>query len=193
VAAGLTVAVLLTALIFAPMYAGWETFAALRRPGMTFILSPATLLHGILAGRLTEADASRLARGLTGAGFVALYLPMVLRTRGDVRDLAARGFDVLFAYLLLASWWFWPWYLTWLAPAAAVSRGWSRPVAFAACAGAALLTYIYWWPDPVWRSTRWLAAYGAITVGVFLVPAAIWAMGFTRRPPGRARRPTAVE
>lgn len=189
VAASAALSLLLAAAVYAPMWTGHDTLAALRHPGMTFILSPATLLHGALAGPLPEADAARAARLLTGLAFLGLFLLSLLRTRGDARDLASRCFDVLFAYLLLASWWFWPWYLTWAAPVAALGRGWRRPAAYVACACGALLSYLYWWPDPVWRSTRWFAAYGALTAAVFLLPAVIWLAG-PPWPPRRREHPT---
>jgi hypothetical protein len=174
IVAGLALSVVMAVLTFTPMAAGRETVAALQRPGMTFILSPATLLHGALAGVLPEADAAALTRWLTGALFGVIYAVTLLRTRGDVRDLAARCFDALLAYLLLASWWFWPWYLTWLAPAVALCRGRTRPLAFAVATAAALFTYLYWWQDPPWRSAAWFAAYAAIRVGVSVGPGGVF-------------------
>jgi hypothetical protein len=97
-----------------------------------------------------------------------------------VRELAARGFDVLFLYLLLVSWWFWPWYLTWLAPVAALGRGWGRAVTFVLFASAALLTYLYWWPDPPWRTREWFELYAAITLGGFALPASVWLASLRR-------------
>jgi hypothetical protein len=153
---------------------------------MTFILSPGTLAHGALAGPLSDAAASRLVRAVTGLLFLTAYILIVLRTRGDVRDLAGRGFDVLFFYVLLVSWWFWPWYLTWLVPLATLCRGYARPLTFALCASAALFTYLYWWPDPPWRTREWFVLYTAITIGVFAVPAAVWLVAIRRWPLGRA-------
>jgi hypothetical protein len=179
------IAVALTLVVFAPMEAGWDTVAGLRRPGMTFILSPATLAHGALVAWLTDDTASRLVRLVTGVLFLAGYVWVLATTRGDARDLAARCFDALVLYLLLASWWFWPWYLTWLGPPAVLARGMARPAAFALFAAGALFTYLYWWPDPVWRSPRWFVAYGAIAAGVFAVPAAVWLAGLLRERRGR--------
>ena len=179
---GVAVSAALVLALFAPMWAGLDTVAALRRPGMTFILSPATLMHGALAGRLGEVDASRATRAVTGTLFLGVYAAIALRTRGDVRDLATRGFDTLFIYLMLASWWFWPWYVTWLAAPAALGRGWGRSAAFALFASAALLLYLYWWPDPLWRTREWFLLYAAITLGVFLLPAAVWLASLRRRP-----------
>jgi hypothetical protein len=185
VAIGALAAVLLTALLFAPMYQGLDTVAALRRPGMTFILSPGTLAHGALVSWVSDATATRLVQLVTGLLFILGYGLTLYRTRGGGPSLADRCFDVLLLYLLLASWWFWPWYLTWLAPAAALSPGWRRPVAFAVMTAGALFTYLYWWPDPVWRSAAWYAAYAAITTGVFILPAAIWL--WPSGAPGRRR------
>lgn len=180
-AASLGIAALLTIASFAPLAAGADTVAALRRPGMTFILSPATLAHGWLTAWLAEGDASALVRAVSGLLFLAAYGWVVARSRGDARELAARCFDALFLYLLLASWWFWPWYVLWLAPAAALARGWSRVSAVVVMAGASLLTYLYWWPDPPFRSQEWFRLYAAITLAVFVAPAAVWAWGAARR------------
>ncbi|MGH2599598.1 MAG: hypothetical protein ACRDJ9_09440, partial [Dehalococcoidia bacterium] len=185
VAWGAAIAAALTLVAFAPMEAGWDTVAALRRPGMTFILSPATLAHGGLVAWLSDDTASRLVRLVTGGLFLAGYALVLAKTGGDARDLAARCFDALLLYLLLASWWFWPWYLTWLGPPAVLARGTARPAVFALFAAAALFTYLYWWPDPVWRSLRWFLAYGAITAGVFAVPAAVWLATLLRGRLGR--------
>lgn len=174
IAGGSLIAILLAVLAFAPMYEGADTVAALRRPGMTFILSPGTLAHGVLVRWMADAPATRLVQVATGVLFVAGYGVTLVRSRGGTRDLADRSFDALFLYLLLVSWWYWPWYLTWLAPAAAISSGFRRPIAFAVMAAGSLLTYLYWWPDPLWRSSMWYGAYVGITLGVFVVPAVIW-------------------
>jgi hypothetical protein len=171
---GSLIAILLTVLVFAPMYEGADTVAALRRPGMTFILSPGTLVHGVLARSMADAPATRLVQAATGLLFAVGYGVTLYRTRGGARDLADRSFDALFLYLLLVSWWYWPWYLTWLAPAAALGSGLRRPIAFAVMATGSLLTYLYWWPDPPWQSSAWYGAYLSITVVVFVAPATIW-------------------
>ena len=184
IAVGIGVSLLLAVVLFAPMYAGADTIAATRRPGMTFILSPATLLYGWLVRSWSIDDASRITQAITGVVFAAGYVLTLARTRGDVLSLAARCFDVLLLYLLLVSWWFWPWYVLWLAPLAPLTRGYGRVAAFAAFAGAALLMYVYWWPDPLWPSRRWFLAYATMTVGVFLPAALIWLgtlMGAERR------------
>jgi alpha-1,6-mannosyltransferase len=180
IALGAGIAVLCAVVAFAPLAAGTETVAALRRPGMTFILSPGTLVHGWLAGRLTEAEAANVVRAATGLLFLGTYIWVVARSGGDARDLAARCFDVLVLYLLLASWWFFPWYVLWLAPPAVLARGVTRLLALAAMSGAALLTYCYWWPDPPFRSEKWFRLYAAIVAGVFVLPAAIWLWGLIR-------------
>jgi hypothetical protein len=172
---GLAMAGLLVIAAYVPFWAGTDTLAVLRRPGMTFILSPATLLHGVLAGRLAEPASAHLVYLTTGALFALLYLVALWRARNGPVGLLEAGFDALFGYLLLASWWFWPWYLAWLAPPAAWLAGTRRLWVFVLMSGAALLTYLYWWPDPPWRTGLWFACYALITLGVFVLPAALWA------------------
>lgn len=180
--AGLTAAGLLVVAAYAPFWAGAETFTVLRRPGMTFILSPAALGHGVLSGFLAEPVASRVTYLGTGALFVALYGVALWRARNGATRLLEAGFDSVFVYLLLASWWFWPWYLTWLAPLAAWLAGTRRLWTFVVMSGAALLTYLYWWPDPPWRTSAWFAWYTLITAGVFALPATLWATVLVTSP-----------
>jgi hypothetical protein len=182
VLAGLALAAALVVVAYVPFWAGADTLAFLERPGMTFILSPATLLHGALVSRLTNADATRIVQLVTGAAFVALYVLALVRIRTTTAGLHAAGFDALFAYLVFASWWFWPWYASWLAPLAARQAGGRRAWVFAAFATAALLTYCYWWSDPPERSRLWFTWYALITVGVFAVPFSLWAGTLRRRP-----------
>ncbi len=172
---GLAVAGLLVVAAYVPFWAGADSFTVLRRPGMTFILSPATLLHGVLVGLLDEPTSSRVTYLVTGALVVPLYALALWRARDGAVGLFEAGFDAVFGYLLLASWWFWPWYLSWLAPPAAWLAGRRRLGAFVLMSSAALLTYLYWWSDPPWRTGAWFACYTLITVGVFALPAALWA------------------
>jgi hypothetical protein len=194
IAGGAAIAVVLTVLAFAPMYEGADTIAALRRPGMTFILSPGTLAHGVITRWLDDAAATRLIHVATGVAFLVGYVATLYRSRGGPCDLADRSFDALFLYLLLVSWWYWPWYLTWLAPAAALGSSLRRPIAFAVMAAGSLLTYLYWWPDPAWRSSAWYGAYLAITVCVFVAPAIVWLWpgAWTRRRSLGPRGPSSV-
>ncbi|MER3419987.1 MAG: hypothetical protein C4290_05450 [Chloroflexota bacterium] len=177
---GLAVAGLLVVAAYVPFWAGADTVAVLHRPGMTFILSPTTLLHGVLVGRLDEPVASRLSYLTTGALFALLYLVTVWRAGNGAAGLLEAGFDAVFGYFVLASWWFWPWYLTWLAPLAAWLAGTRRLWTFVIMGGAALFTYLYWWLDPAWRTGAWFVCYALITVGVFVLPAALWATALVR-------------
>jgi alpha-1,6-mannosyltransferase len=181
--AGLGLAALITVVAYVPFWAGTATLTFLHRPGMSFILSPATLLHGVLVGTLGDHRARGVAYGLTGAAFALLYVWTLWRVRPGETALLDAGFDGLFWYLMLASWWFWPWYLGWLAPLAAWRAGDRRAWAFALATGAALLTYCYWWSDPPDRADSWYAWYALITLAVFVVPVAV------RCRPRRARTP----
>lgn len=172
---GLAAALVVTT--YLPFWAGRDTFRVLDRPGMTFILSPATLLQGTLGSWLATDTADRLTYGVTGAGFVVLYVLALRCAWQEPETPVPAAFDALFAYLLLASWWFWPWYLAWLAPLAALGGRFDRRRwVFVLFAAAALLSYCYWWDDPPAHSRRWFELYTALTVGVFVVPALLWAV-----------------
>ncbi|MBI2762012.1 MAG: hypothetical protein HYX51_11380 [Chloroflexi bacterium] len=174
---GLALATLMVVLAYIPFWAGADTFTFLKRPGMTFILSPSTLLHGVLVNPLGDQTATRVTYAATFAAFASVYTIGLLRPRSSDARLAAGGFDAVLAYLVFASWWFWPWYLAWLAPLAAWQAGGRRAWVFVAATGAALLTYCYWWSDPPERSRLWYAWYILITAGVFVGPALLWASG----------------
>ncbi|MFN8556331.1 MAG: hypothetical protein U0531_02915 [Dehalococcoidia bacterium] len=171
---GLALAAALTAVAYVPFWAGADTVTFLRRPGMSFILSPATLLHGALTAVMGGAEAARLTQELTGAAFAAAFGVTLLRLGRRTVTLTAAGFDALFGYLVFASWWWWPWYLSWLAPPAAWQAPRRRAWVFALFTTAALLTYCYWWQDPAEGTRAWFALYALIATGVFGLPLALW-------------------
>lgn len=175
-AGGAAIASALVLAAYAPFWAGSDTLRFLDRPGMTVILSPATLLFGALAAVIPADSALRTAYLVTGAVFVALYARALAHAWRREGSPIAPAFDALFAYLVFASWWFWPWYLSWLAPLAALAPGEARGRwVYVLITGAALLSYCYWWDDPAERSRRWFELYMALVAGVFILPAALWA------------------
>lgn len=94
------------------------------------------------------------------------------RSQGDFREGVQAGLALIFAYLVLQSWWFFPWYLCWLLPLGAVL----------ARRRAAILTMIYtasamtifvtlgWWAflTPTW--TRSLLSYHLAVTTLTLGP-----------------------
>jgi hypothetical protein len=126
---------------------------------------------------------------VTGAAFAALYVVALARAWREPETPVPAAFDALFVYLVLASWWFWPWYLIWLAPLAALgAAGDRRRWVFVLITAGALLSYLYWWDDPPARSRRWFELYALLTAVVFLLPAALWAVTACRWTPGAGRR-----
>ena len=172
----LVLGAMLTVLWYLPFWAGSDTLAFLRRPGMTFILSPSTLLNAALAQITGDAAAKRAAYALTGGLFALWYLWTLAALARQRLNLVDGCFDVFFAYLMLASWWFWPWYLSWLAPFAAWSGDRRRQAAFVLACSAGLLSYLYWWYDPPESSPSWFAWYAALVAFMFLLPvtARLW-------------------
>jgi len=173
-----------------PFWAGSDTLRFLERPGMTVILSPATLLYGALARRMPADSALRVAYLVTGAAFVALFVRALLQSARRDAGPAAPAFDALFAYLVFASWWFWPWYLSWLAPLAPLLPAQDRRRwVYVLITAAGLLSYCYWWDDPPERTRRWFELYAALVAGMFLLPVIVWA--WPGRLISRARGATA--
>ena len=111
---GLGIAAALAVALYAPFWEGPATLGPLRRAEL-FTASPAAVLYFWLVDRgdpRAGQIASTLAMGLFG--IVALWRTLTLGA--GVARLADAAFDILFAYLCLASVWFQPWYVCLLLP-----------------------------------------------------------------------------
>jgi hypothetical protein len=126
--AGLAVAVWLVVAAYLLFWEGPATLAALGGAAGDAFNSPGWLLREALTRAGPSERTAALIVGVPlAAAFVAGYalaLRMTWRAERFVTILGA-GLLALAAYLLTVSWWFWPWYITWLLPLAA-------PLAFAA-------------------------------------------------------------
>ena len=125
-------------LLYLPYWSGLVTFtamfdsAAIERFINSFpelMVKPfSALLKGwlpaALAQGVTEANTGYALKAALGAGFLVFWLREVWWARPSAR-VAAPWLRTLFAYLLIACTWFWPWYISWLVPFAALN-GWSR-------------------------------------------------------------------
>lgn len=130
--------VVVMALLYLPYWSGLSTITAMFDSAaiQRFINSFPELLVKPFFALLTGSLPSTISRGLTeeitgyalkaafGAGFFAFWLRELWRAHPSAR-VATLWLRTLFAYLIIACTWFWPWYITWLVPFAALS-GWSR-------------------------------------------------------------------
>lgn len=135
-------------LMYAPYWAGWETFRAQLHEGDFFGVSGQAALRGLLLRVMGAPRAESITLWLGHAAFLGVYGLLLRRLRG--RDLA-RLFDVsalaLTAFLLLAAPYFGPWYVLWPLTLAALTA-WRRrallPVAGMSLGAMGVLLWATW-------------------------------------------------
>lgn len=121
-------------------------------------------------------------KGVVLAAFVAFWLLALRRVR-DLESMLATWGWVLFAYVAVASVWFWPWYVTWPLALAALLPWGGFTVATLLLAGGALTLYAFLplYAAPVYGLRAWLVFGPAL---LYL----LW-----RSPRGHALLPRPVE
>jgi hypothetical protein len=179
------VAALLTVLVYAPFWQGWETFATLREQlgsAQFLITSMPLLVQYRLLPLMPPEEAATMARVITTAVYLVLYLPLIWQARRDPVRLVTAGATVLFLYAVVAAGWFRPWYMLWTLPLMAALPGtWFTPLLLAVSFFANL-------PDLVEQygmHWRWLAAdsWRAVSAPVVLTfwpPLLVWYFGLLR-------------
>lgn len=129
---GLALALGLSALIglllYAPFWRGQLTFTTLRYQASQFTDSPGALLKTALANVLTLDDAIIITKVIFFSALAAAYAFVLWgmvkrRARLTPDDLPSASFAVMCAYLMLAVFWFQPWYLLWLISLGALTVG----------------------------------------------------------------------
>jgi energy-converting hydrogenase Eha subunit F len=108
--------------VYLPFFQGAETLDVIRRQSGYNTSSPSALLDAIFIDRwgMHPVDSSSLMKQIVVPLFLVLYAWQVWRVRGDLAALVERSFVVLFLLLLIATWWFWPWYVLWIVPIVAL-------------------------------------------------------------------------
>ncbi|MCC6626732.1 MAG: hypothetical protein IT340_04930 [Chloroflexi bacterium] len=150
VAIGLALAGVLAVVAFLPYWAGMDTLAGVRRQAGEETTSAAALLAH--SGLLPTPREGWLTGARLVAGLALATLIVVRRPRTPAATPAAM-FDILVGQLLIATFWFQPWYVVPLvALAAATTCAWRVWLAlvFAASATASYLVYFYLWTTPWW-------------------------------------------
>ena len=196
IAVGLGLGASITVVCYAIFWTGTDTFRALTGAAGDALNSPGWLLRE----SLERFGMSERRAGLTvtlplALLFVVTYVVLLVRVWNvrpappgsagiqpasmsrdrSLLSFAWFGFMALTAYLWLASWWFWPWYVTWVLPLAALFIG--QPIArftmlwsLGAIAAYIPITFrpFFWGEPPDGRMPF------AVTLAVF-APAAIYA------------------
>ena len=161
---------------YAPFMAGGDAFSSLSAEGDRVISSTGSVISGSLErlARLPPPEARAAMRYLVLPVFLAGYLMVLWRLLWPARveQLTRLCFWTLFLFLVVAKWWFWPWYLLWLVPLAAVMPR-SRPSLVAGVFSfSAMLSYVpVFWPVSDDWLTQQITAAGTALVAPVLVAA----------------------
>ena len=188
VLASLLLGVAVGLLAYAPFYNGKETVAAFQRQTAFNTSSPSALLQAVFMDwfGLDEVTALSRVKLVVGPVFLAIYAVLLLRIPRDpgVVILARTGFWAVFWLFVVATWWFWPWYLMMLVPLAAVLPGGrSYKVALVFSASAMLMYVPYFWyidGDWMWHHI-WTATVAFLPPVVTAL--ALWLHSRRRRQP----------
>jgi alpha-1,6-mannosyltransferase len=132
----------------APFYDLGAIRRSLERQGDILLTSPAAVAVDLIAHQSDPGPARDLVKLAGVAVLLGCILWQMSAVRRDPDALAGAAFEVLFVYLLVASWQFRSWYLIWLVALAAVlveSRPVVRMVAWTAGAMAAYALFIWVW------------------------------------------------
>jgi hypothetical protein len=134
--------------VYLPFFQGADTLQVIQRQSGYNTSSPSALLDALLIDRagLNPIESSRLMKQIVVPIFLVLYAWQVWRVRGDLAGLVERSVAVLFLLMLIATWWFWPWYVLWIVPLAALLpwRG-AALVGLVFSASAMLMYTAYFW------------------------------------------------
>jgi hypothetical protein len=169
---------------YIPFWAGTETFSQLRHLATLRMNSPADLAVVLLGTRLDPEEAAHRVKLVAGVAFLLAAGVVLLRVR-DARafTLVSAWFWCLFAYLMLASWWFWPWYLIPLiAFGALLWNGRAAAVTFAFSCSALLLYAALGWREILFTHTDVASQAFGVGLLVFLPPALVWATSWFYGP-----------
>ncbi len=165
------------AAVYAPFFAGAATLSSFQRQTGYNTSSPSALLNTMLIarGHLDEIDALKATKLIVLPLYLAAYALLLCRIPRDAGlvALVRTCFWAVFLLFVIATWWFWPWYLVVLAPLAALLPG-GRPAliatVFSLCA---MLMYVpyFWLLSGSWVTHQTLTAATAFVVPVLVAAA----------------------
>jgi alpha-1,6-mannosyltransferase len=148
---GLLAALILALVLFRPFWVGALTFAQLQVQQNQVIFSPASALIGNWGESLARTPAVvDVERGLTLL-FALGYMLALLRLRPSPAGLVRTSVETMFLVLVLATWWFWPWYIVWGLTLATLLPGSFHLRLFVLFSTTAMLLYI----SSAWRLAFW--------------------------------------
>lgn len=131
-----------------PFYDPGAVRASIADQGNIFLTSPAAMAIGLLHDRYPTAEIKRWAEFIGVGILLAVLIGRLLAVWHRPRRFGRAAFEVLFVFLLVATWNFRGWYLIWLVGLAALLPwGWPawRTVAWTAGALAGYALFIWGW------------------------------------------------
>jgi hypothetical protein len=166
-----------TALLYLPFTDIGDVAQALRRHSDPILGSTGAALTSLIIAnsymdpQLAAETMKRVLVPLFGACYVAL-LWRVWRADSPLTTLTATSAWALFAFVVIVKWWFWPWYLMWAVPLAAMTPTRRVTAVVSVCTLTAMLWYVsYTWQvfNPDWHEIHREAAATVFAIPVALV------------------------
>jgi hypothetical protein len=173
---------LTAAAVYLPFFAGADTLDSFRRQSAFNTSSPSALLDALLIqfSGLDEVESLKVTKLIVMPLYFVSYAVLLWRIRRDagVVSLVRTSFWGVFLLLVIATWWYWPWYLVFLVPFGALLPG-SRPALIGAVfAGASMLMYVpYFWL--LWGD--WIVHHASTAGVAFLLPVLLALVPLLRR------------
>jgi hypothetical protein len=168
---GLALALLVSLVIVAHFWVGRATISPLREQQNYFIFSPASALIGSGGELLSNTfKVAEVKHGLT-LTFLVLYALVLARVRPNPVSLIQASVMAVFFFLVLMTWWFWPWYVIWGIALASLLPGTFYSRLFVLFSFAAMLLYLTSsWYVQLWNYDTPLAMPLGNMLLVFLPP-----------------------
>jgi alpha-1,6-mannosyltransferase len=174
--------------VYAPFLADGAWLEALRGEGNHYLSSTGTALMSVLMvqRKMSLEEATRIMRfalvGAFGIGYLALLVQA--SRRPSYRWLATTAAASIFLFLITVKWWFWPWYLAWLIPVAALAPRRGMAVLASLFSMTAMLLYAAydWNVYDDWHHTQRL-----VFMTVFAAPLALACLLLLHPPASRLR------
>jgi hypothetical protein len=150
IALSILLGVALGAEIYAPYLAGGGVFASLHDESVRMISSTGAALAALLPQLwpLQQYAADNLVKVSLTVLFLLAYPVLLWRMlrNGGTTALLSTSFWAVFLFLVVAKWWFWPWYLLWLVPLGALLPLGLPALTAVVFSATAMLAYVpfYW-------------------------------------------------
>ncbi len=160
--------------VYIPFFTGVETLANFQRQAGFNTSSPSALLDTIFIVRLDldQNAALSLTKLVVSPLFFGAYGVLLWRIRRDAGlvQLVRSSFWAVFLLLAIATWWYWPWYVVFVLPLAALHPGSRIALVGGALAACSMLMYIpyFWLIAEDWVLHQTMTAMTAFTIPILL-------------------------